>query len=328
MFPQGRTRRISTLTVNLYIAMKAVVMNSFGGPEVLQATEMPVPTPKAGEILIQVHAAGINPVDYKIRAGEFRRAETKLPAIPGRDVSGVIAAIGRGVSDFDVGDEVYAFLASHSGGYADYALAKNNEVALKPVSLNHVEAAAVPLAATTAWQALFDHGKLRAGQRVLIHGAAGGVGHFAVQFAMGKGATVIATAGTEDVSLVEDLGADQVIDYKNENFENEMDPVDLVIDLVAGEIQERSWSVLKDGGTMVSTLKEPSAAQAGQHHARAKVFMAQPNRETLREIALLIDEGHVRVVLQKTYPLAEAGRAQDELEHDHSAGKRVLVMAD
>jgi NADPH:quinone reductase-like Zn-dependent oxidoreductase len=308
--------------------MKAVVMKSFGGPEVLQTTDIPVPAPNAGEILIQVHAAGINPVDYKIRSGEFHRAETKLPAVLGRDVSGTIAAIGRGVSNFDVGDEVYAFLESHSGGYADYAIAKDNEVSLKPVSLNHVEAAAVPLAATTAWQALFDHGKLRRGQRVLIHGAAGGVGHFAVQFAKVKEAVVIATAGADDISFVEELGADQVIDYKNENFENEIEPVDLVIDLIAGDTQERSWSVLKDGGAMISTLKEPSASQASQHHARAKVFMAQPKRETLREIALLIDEGHVRVVLQKTYPLSDAGKAQDELEHDHSAGKRVLVMAE
>lgn len=308
--------------------MKAVVMNSFGGPEVLQPTELPIPTPKAGEILIQVHAAGINPVDYKIRSGEYRRTETKLPIIPGRDVSGKIAAIGRGVSGFDVGDEVYAFLASHSGGYADYAIANENEVALKPVSLSHAEAAAVPLAATTAWQALFDYGKLRRGQRVLIHGAAGGVGHFAVQFAKNKGAIVIATAGADDIELLEELGADQVVDYKNENFENEVEPVDLVIDLIAGETQERSWSVLKDKGAMVSTLKEPSPDKANQHHARAQVFMAQPSRETLREIAELIDAGKVRVVLQKTYAFPDAAKAQDELEHDHSAGKRVLVMSE
>lgn len=308
--------------------MKAVVMNSFGGPEVLQSADLPMPTPKAGEILIQVHAAGINPVDYKIRSGKFLRAETKLPSILGRDVSGTIAAIGRGVSGFNVGDEVFAFLASHSGGYADYAIAKDNEVALKPVSLDHVQAAAVPLAATTAWQALFDHGKLRSGQRVLIHGAAGGVGHFAVQFAKIKGATVIATAGGDDISFVEELGADQIIDYKNEAFENEVEKVDLVIDLIGGDIQERSWSVLKRGGAMISTVKEPSAEEAGQNHARAKVFMAQPTRETLREIAELIDAGKVRVVLQKTYPLSDAARAQDELEHDHSAGKRVLVMAE
>lgn len=308
--------------------MKAVVMNSFGGPEVLESTELPIPSPKAGEILIQVHAAGINPVDCKMRSGSYRRTEIKLPIIPGRDVSGTVAAVGRGVSGLNVGDEVYAFLASHSGGYADYAIAKDNEVALKPVSLDHVAAAAVPLAATTAWQALFDHGELRRGQRVLIHGAAGGVGHFAVQFAKNKGAIVIATAGPDDVSFVEDLGADQVIDYKHENFEDEVDAVDLVIDLVAGDIPDRSWSVLKDGGAMVSTLKEPSAEQAAQHHARTKFFLAQPTREILREIAELIDAGKVRVVLQKTYPLADAGRAQDELEHDHSMGKRVLVMAE
>jgi len=308
--------------------MKAVVMNSFGGPEVLQPIELPIPTPGAGEILIQVRAAGINPVDYKIRSGQYRRTETNLPVIPGRDVSGKIAAVGRDVAGFDVGDEVYAFLASHSGGYADYAIARDNELALKPVTLDHAEAAAVPLAATTAWQALFDHGNLQRGQRVLIHGAAGGVGHFAVQFANVKGAVVIATAEAGDIALVEGLGADQVVDYKNGDFEREVEPVDLVVDLIAGDTQERSWSVLKEGGAMVSTLKEPSAEKARHHHARAVAFMAQPSREILQAVAALIDAGRVRVVLQKTYPLPEAAKAQDELEHDHSAGKRVLVMSD
>lgn len=307
--------------------MKAITMHAFGGPEVLRAEEIPVPVPLKGEVLIKVKAAGVNPVDYKIRSGERFRKETRLPAVPGRDVSGTVEAISGDKTRFKVGDEVYAFLASRSGGYAGFAVAWQNEVAPKPASLDHAHAAAVPLAAVTAWQALFDHGCLRAGQRVLIHGAAGGVGHFAVQFAKAGGATVIATARRTDIPFLQELGADEVIDHEEEPFEYQTGNIDLVIDLVGGDTQERSWKVLNEGGAIVSTLAQPSRKKAAERHARAIVFMAKPTREILTEIGRLIDEGKVRVVLQKTYPLAEAARAQDELEHDHAIGKRVLMVA-
>ncbi len=235
--------------------------------------------------------------------------------------------MGPGVTGYEVGDDVYAFLASHAGGYASFAIARENEIALKPASLDHVHAAAVPLAAVTAWQALFDHGRLQPGQRVLIHGAAGGVGHFAVQFAKAKGATVIATAGPEDLQFVKDLGADQVINYKDKAFENQTGDIDLVIDLIAGDTQERSWKVLKDGGALISTLEQPSEEKAARHEARAKVFVAEPKHEQLVAIARLIDDGKIRVILQKTYDLDDAALAQDELEHEHSIGKRVLTVA-
>jgi NADPH:quinone reductase-like Zn-dependent oxidoreductase len=283
--------------------------------------------PKDGEVLIKVKAAGLNPVDYKIRSGEFAKKETKLPAVPGRDVSGTVESIGRGVTGLKPGEDVYAFLKSHSGGYAGFAIAQQNEVALKPETLDHAHAAAVPLAALTAWQALFDHGQMRAGQRVLIHGAAGGVGHFAVQFAKVRGATVIATAGPDDTQTVEELGADQVINYKDEAFEKQTSDIDLVVDLIGGDIQERSWNVLKEGGTLISTLKEPSKPKAAQHHARAQVFMTAANSGQLTEIARLIDAGKVHVLVQKTYDLDEAAQAQDELEKKHSVGKRVLTVA-
>jgi NADPH:quinone reductase-like Zn-dependent oxidoreductase len=307
--------------------MKAVVMNSFGGPEVLHTADVPQPKFGPGEILIRVIAASVNPVDYKIRSGSFRPAESKLPAVPGRDVSGVVEAVGKLVGGLKIGDEVYAYLASHSGGYAAFAVARQNEVARKPASIDHLHAAAVPLAAVTAWQALFDHGRMRAGQRVLIHGAAGGVGHFAVQFAKAKGATVIATASAEDLDLLRNLGADQVIDHHTQLFENEVKDVDLVIDLVGGETQRRSWRVLKEGGTLISTLQPPSVEEAAKRHARAEIFMAAPTTHMLTEIAALIDTGQVKVVVQKTYELEDAAKAQDELEHQHSAGKRVLVVA-
>jgi NADPH:quinone reductase-like Zn-dependent oxidoreductase len=307
--------------------MKAIVMHSFGGPEVLETEDIPRPSPKSGEVLIKVQAAGVNPVDYKIRSGEFAKKETKLPTVPGRDVSGTIESIGRGVTGLNPGDEVYAFLKSHSGGYAGFAIALQNEVALKPQTLDHAHAAAVPLAALTAWQALFDHGRMRAGQRVLIHGGAGGVGHFAVQFAKIRGATVIATAGPDDLRMVKELGADQVINYKNGAFEKQANNIDLVIDLIGGEIQERSWDVMKDGGTLISTLKEPSKTIAALHNVRAEVFMTEANSGQLTEIARLIDDEKVRVIVQKTYDLDEAAQAQDEQEKEHSIGKRVLTVA-
>ncbi len=293
----------------------------------LEPAELPRPQPAEGQVLIHVHAAGVNPVDYKIRSGSYSKSDIKLPLVLGRDVSGTIEALGRGVTGYKVGDEVYAFLGSHSGGYAQFAIAKENEVALKPKTLDHVKAAAVPLAATTAWQGLFDHGGLHAGQRVLIHGAAGGVGHFAVQFAKAKGATVVATGAEQDQALLEELGADEVIDYKHQRFEHQVSDIDLVLDLIAGETQDRSWAVLRRGGAIVSTLQQPSEEQAKAYDARAKVFMAEPRHEQLVEIAKLIDEGKVRVLVNHTHPLNEVRRVHEELEHEHTTGKLVLTVA-
>jgi len=306
--------------------MHAIIIRSFGGPEVLESTDLPEPKPQDGEVLIHVRAASVNPVDYKIRSGKYPR-KPELPTVLGRDVAGTIEAVGRGVTGFKSGDEVYAFLGSHSGGYAQYVTAKDTEIAAKPKSLDFVEAAAVPLAATTAWQALFDHGQLQVGQRVLIHGAAGGVGHFAVQFAKVKGATVYATAAARDFDMLKELGVDELIDYKNEHFEDRATDIDLVVDLIAGETQERSWDVLKTGGCLVSTLKQPSEEKAQAHGARAIVFMAEPRHEQLVAIARLIDEGRVRVAVNHTYPLNEAQRAHEELENEHSTGKLVLTVA-
>jgi len=307
--------------------MNAIVIRSFGGPEVLEPAELPRPQPAEGQVLIHVRAAGVNPVDYKIRSGSYSKNDIKLPLVLGRDVSGTIEAVGRGVTDYKVGDEVYAFLGSHSGGYAQFAIAKENEIALKPKTLDHVKAAAVPLAATTAWQGLFDHGGLHAGQRVLIHGAAGGVGHFAVQFAKVRGATVVATGAEQDQALLKELGADEVIDYEHQRFEHQVSDIDLVLDLIAGETQDRSWAVLRRGGAIVSTLQQPSEEQAKAYDARAKVFMAEPRHEQLVEIAKLIDDGKVRVLVNHTHPLNEVRRVHEELEHEHTTGKLVLTVA-
>jgi NADPH:quinone reductase-like Zn-dependent oxidoreductase len=225
--------------------MRAVRLHAFGGPDVLKIEETPRPEPKSGEVLIRVHGAGVNPVDWKIREGYTNH---KLPLVPGWDVAGVIEKVGPEVTSLKPKDEVYGYFdLSRNGAYADYVAVPAEEVALKPKSLDFTKAAAVPLAALTAWQGLFDVGGLKPGQKVLIHAAAGGVGSFAVQFAKWKGAHVIGTASGRNVQFVRELGADEVIDYTKTAFEEAVDNVDLVFDTMGGETQKRSWQVLKKG---------------------------------------------------------------------------------
>jgi NADPH:quinone reductase-like Zn-dependent oxidoreductase len=306
--------------------MKAVRIHSFGSADVLQLDDIPTPEPGDNEVLIKVVAASVNPIDYKIRSGEFKPEEMHMPETLGRDVSGVVEKVGRKVSFVSPGDEVYALLDMDHGGYAEFVVAKRENVAPKPARIDHLHAAAVPLAATTAWQGLFDHGKLKAGERVLIHGAAGGVGHFAVQFAKDRGAHVIVTARPEDEDLLLHLGADEVIDYVAERFEDRVHDVDLVLDLIAGDTQQRSWNCLKPGGRLVSTVKPPSKEEAANHHAKGTIFMAEPNYRELAKIGQLIDGGKVQVLVQHALPLDEVRRAHDHLEHEHVRGKVVLAV--
>jgi NADPH:quinone reductase-like Zn-dependent oxidoreductase len=306
--------------------MKAVQIRSFGGPEVLELAEIAKPIPKDDEVLIRVRAASVNPVDYKIRSGALPVRQDQLPKVLGRDVAGEVERCGRAVRNFKAGDTVYAMLDGGPGGYAEYVTVRADLVAPKPGQLDYRAAAAVPLAGLTAWQGLFDHGHLEAGQRVLIHGGGGGVGHLAVQFAKARGATVATTVGTQDLEFVKRLGADQVIDYTRQRFEDEVREVDLVLDLVGGETQERSWKVLKDGGTMVSALARPSEAKARERHAHAESFAACPDRAELIEIGRLIDEGRVHPRVSAVFELEEAAEAQKQLERHHAQGKVVLQM--
>lgn len=306
--------------------MKAVRVYSFGGPDVMRFEDLPIPAPEPDEVLIRVEAAGVNPVDYKIRAGEFKPVGLQMPMTLGRDVAGVVEQIGSRVSQFNAGDPVYALLDRDRGSYAEYVVAKAEKVVCKPKKLDFVHAAGVPLASLTAWQGLFDHGRLQPGERVLIHGASGGVGHFAVQFAKDRGAYVIATARAEDRELLQRLGADEVIDYKAERFEDRAREIDLVLDLVAGDTQQRSWQCLRPGGRLVSTLQPPSEAEAVRHHAHGSVFMAEPRSDELELISHLIDDGKVTVVVQQTYPLAEVNHAHEHLEKEHVQGKVVLKV--
>jgi NADPH:quinone reductase-like Zn-dependent oxidoreductase len=221
--------------------MKAVRIHRFGGPEVLTLDDVPWPQPKDDEVLVRVHAASVNPVDYKIRAGSYSVKEDQLPYTLGRDLSGTVELLGTRARTLKAGDPIFAFIGMDRGTYAEYVVVKAMEMAAKPDTLDHVQAAAVPLAGLTAWQGLFDHGHLQAGQRALIHGGAGGVGHLAVQFAKAKGAVVLTTASGSDLEFMRELGADEVIDYRAERFEDRVSDVDLVFDLVSGDTQDRSW---------------------------------------------------------------------------------------
>ncbi|MFZ3309015.1 MAG: NADP-dependent oxidoreductase [Xanthobacteraceae bacterium] len=308
--------------------MKAIRFHAFGGSGVLKIEDLPRPDPGEEELLVKVMAAGVNPVDYKIREGKYPAVKAdKLPYVPGRDVAGTVVAAGGLVDDWKRGDEVYGMPGIDRGGYCEFAILKTSEAAPKPRMLDFVAAAAVPLAGLTAWQGLFQYGELKAGQRVLIHGGAGGVGHFAIQFAKARGAYVITTVSAQHVDFVRSLGADEVIDYKAQRFEDVVKDVDLVYDLIAGETQERSWNVLRRGGTMVSTLAEPSQEQARAKGVRAMRYTAKENGSELEEIGRLIDEGKVKPKIARTYGLAEAASAQDFVEQGHTEGKVVLKIA-
>lgn len=305
--------------------MKAVRIHEYGGPEVLKYEDVPRPKPGPGEVLIRVHAAGVNPIDWKVREGYI--PSFSLPLILGWDVSGVVEAAGSSATGFKAGDEVYtAADRSHIGSYAEYVAVPESQIALKPRSLDHIHAAAVPLAALTAWQALFDTANLSAGQTVLIHGAAGGVGHYAVQFAKWKGAKVIGTATGEGVDSARELGADEVIDYKQKRFEDEVQDVDVVLDVIGGETQQRSWRVMKKGGILVSTVGISSPEAAAEQGVRGEAIVRHPDAAQLARIAELIDAGHVKPVVETVLPLAEARRTHEISQAGHAHGKIVLCV--
>ncbi|WP_294393334.1 NADP-dependent oxidoreductase [uncultured Sphingomonas sp.] len=301
----------------------------FGGSDALMIDPSAIPQPQDDEVLVRVAAASINPVDYKTREGKFPAVqEDDLPIILGRDLAGTIEAVGtRAHYMLSKGEPVFALIGADRGAQSDYVIVKAVELVAAPRSIDLIQAAAVPLAAITAWQGLFDHGGLTAGQRVLIHGGAGGVGHMAVQLAKAMGATVFATCSTDDLDFVRELGADRAIDYKAERFEDVATDMDVVFDLIGGETQDRSWATLREGGIMVSTLQEPDAGKAAEHKARsAPRYMAQPNAVQLGEVADLIDAGKVRVVVSATYPLDQVREGYERLEQGHVRGKIVLTL--
>jgi NADPH:quinone reductase-like Zn-dependent oxidoreductase len=307
--------------------MKAIRIHEYGGPEQLRYEDAPIPEAGSGQVLVRVHAASVNPVDYKLASGAMRAVRPlSLPWIPGGDFSGVVEAVDPGVAGVKPGEAVYGD-SPNGGAYAQFVAAPAATIAPKPGKLSHVEAASVPLAAQTAWQALFDHGQLQSGQTVLIHAAAGGVGTFAVQLAHWKGAKVLATGSSDNAGYLRSLGADEVIDYHATPFEAVAKEVDLVLDLIGGETQTRSFSVLKAGGRLVSTVQPPSAADAARHHVQAVRMVMQPSTEGLSQLGALLDAGTPRTVITKTYPLSQAREAWAGLLSGHTRGKMVLEVS-
>jgi NADPH:quinone reductase-like Zn-dependent oxidoreductase len=302
-------------------------IHSFGGPEVLQADDVEYSLPDASQVLVTVRAASINPVDFKIRSGKYPAVkEDQLPYTLGRDVSGVIEKRGAQATLFDVGDEVFGIVGIGGGGYAEKVVLDEWAIARKPSQLDHLHAAAIPLAAQTAWQGLFRYGGLGAGQSVLIHGGSGGVGHFAVQFAKAKGARVLTTVSTDNLAFARSLGADVAIDYKTQRFEDYASDLDVVFDLIDGETRERSWKLLRKGGVLVSTLTEPSQERANEYGVRALRYTVEADGKELAEIADLVAAGKVKPHIQATYPLADASDALALVESGHTVGKVVLTV--
>jgi NADPH:quinone reductase-like Zn-dependent oxidoreductase len=308
-------------------AIKAVRIHRFGGIETLQVEDVEPSMPDATEILVKVSAASVNPVDFKIRAGKYPAVnEDRLPYILGRDACGIVEKCGAGAEKFKIGDEVFGIVGIHGGGYAQKVVMAQDAVAARPANLDHVHAAAVPLAGQTAWQGLFRYGEVQSGQRILIHGGSGGVGHFAIQFAKARGAYVATTVSSHNVDFARSLGADVVIDYRKAPFEQAVRDFDMVFDLIDGETRQRSWGVLKKGGILVSTLSEPSQQMARQHGVRALRYTVQANGEELREIALLLEAGKVKPFVSQTFPLERAADALAAIESGHARGKVVLVV--
>ncbi|MBO0777629.1 MAG: NADP-dependent oxidoreductase [Ktedonobacteraceae bacterium] len=309
--------------------IQAIRVYQYGGPEQLKLEQIPCPEPQANEVLVRVHATGVLPADWKFRQGFFQAMiPTSLPYIPGSAFAGVVEEVGPGVTTLQPGQAVFG--RSNNGAYAEYTTASIETLALKPEGLSFDEAASISGGATTAWIGLFDNGALQPGQRVLIHAAAGGVGSFAVQFARLKGAQVIGTTSTANLDFVRSLGAKTVIDYTTISFEQVVHDVDLVLDTIGGDTLQRSMNVVKRGGTLVSLLEPPSqeAAQArGIRAMKAAAALPFPSSSLLQTIAGLIDQGHVKVAIARTFPLHEARLAHELSQTGHGRGRIILHIA-
>jgi NADPH:quinone reductase-like Zn-dependent oxidoreductase len=305
--------------------MQAARFHKFGGPEVISIDTVNLPEVGADQLLIKVRASSINPVDWKLRNGMMN--QLPLPSIMGRDLAGDVVAVGANVKTFKVGDAVYGNPAST---FAEYALAKESDLGFKPKTLSYDEAAAVPVVALTAWRSLFDAAQLKAGQRVLIQAAAGGVGSFGVQFAKVFGAYVIGTASAANEAFVRELGADEFIDYRSTRFEDVVKDknVDVIFDTIGHDTLEKSYAAVKRGGVVVTVAGQPSAEKAAQYGIQALYATANPSTATLNEIAALIDSGKVKVHISKVFPFADVKEALVLNEEGHTRGKISLHISD
>ena len=320
---------IMSPTLSRCETMKAIVAHQYGGPEVLKLEDLPIPAPKDDEMLIKVVAAGVNSFDGNLLSGNWAKPPngTQLPWHPGYDIAGTVEKVGGKVTKFKVGDPIYAFVTIlKGGGYAEYALARESDAALKPATISFVEAAGAPSVALTAWQAIVDKANLQSGQTVLIHGASGGVGLFAIPIAKIRGAKVFATASTANQDFLKQLGADVAIDYKTQKFEDIAKDVDVVIDGVGGETLARSYPIVKKGGIIVALTSRVDQAQLDKYGIRGASLVVQNNGDELAQIGKLIDEGKIKIVVSETFPLADAAKAVAKADMGHARGKIVLKV--
>ncbi|MBT1189302.1 NADP-dependent oxidoreductase [Streptomyces sp. CJ_13] len=309
--------------------MKAAVINQYGQVrDVVRVTDVPVPAVGPRDVLIEVRAAGVNPVDHLIVKGFLSTGEPSRPLVIGNELAGVVTQVGAEATRFAVGDEVFSRVDPRVGGaFAEYVAVDESLVAAKPSRLTFEEAASLPLVALTALQALTEQADVRSGTRVLIHGGAGGVGSAAVQIAKQLGAEVVATAGSGSVELVRELGADRVIDYRTEKFEEVVSDVDVVLDTIGGETQERSFGVLKSGGTLVSIVAVPDAeVKKARWNVEARSFFMRPQGEQLAHLAGLVESGQLRPIVETVFPLDEASEALQKVERGGARGKTVISV--
>ncbi|MEV5148106.1 NADP-dependent oxidoreductase [Streptomyces sp. NPDC052727] len=313
--------------------MRAVRAHKRGGPEQLVCESAPRPEPAAGDVLVSVRAASITNGELAWDAtwtDSFDgTGRDRTPVVPSHEVSGVVAELGSAVTGLAVGDEVYGLIPfTRDGAAAEYVTVPAEALAVKPSRLDHADAAAVPLAALTAWQALVGHASLTAGQHVLVHGGAGGVGSFAVQIAVALGARVTATAAARDREFVAGLGADRVLDYAGDRFEDHVDGADVVLDTVGGDTLARSWAVLHPGGTLISIVQPPRPDDAESHGARGVFFVVEPDRTGLEAVTELIDSGRLTPVVDRVVPLSETRAAYEALRSEHPRGKIVIRVSE
>jgi NADPH:quinone reductase-like Zn-dependent oxidoreductase len=307
--------------------MKAVYVRQWGGSDAAVIEDTAIPQPGAGELLVRVRATSINPVDWKIREG-YLQEYLSLPLLLGSDFAGDVEALGEGVTGIPIGRSVYGMKGLRGGAYAEYTTVPANEIAPKPASLSYAEAASVPHAAVTAWNALYEAANIQAAQRVLIHAAAGGVGHFAVQLAKNKGAYVIGTASAANEAFLRELGVDEFINYQAAPFETQVKDVDVVLDSIGFDTSSRSLQVLKPGGTLVCIVTPPPMEAAAERQVTAKFTGGQASNTILTEIAQLIDAGKVKPHIHARFPFAQIHDALSESQKGHARGKIVVTVGD
>jgi NADPH:quinone reductase-like Zn-dependent oxidoreductase len=306
--------------------MKAVIINQYGGRDQMKYTDIPMPTIGDRDVLIEVHAAGVNPADWKFREGYMKIHE--FPLILGWDVSGVIAEVGKDVTGFKIGDEVFSNTENHrNGSYAEYVAVNESEVALKPKNITFEEASIIPMAALTAWDALVNVAGIKQGDRVLIHGGAGGIGGYAIQIAKIFNCFTVTTVTGKQIEYVKSLGANEVVDFLKEDFSKIVADVDIVLDVIGGDIQLKSCEVLKENGVLVSTISMPDPVISKQKRVQGKLVWQDLSGKDLERIAALIEEGKIKPAhITKTLPLKQAVIAHELIESGQATGKIVLKV--